>query len=32
VRRFERCFARKPTVADAEQVFARIGQSLVSFA
>lgn len=32
VRRFERCFAAKPTVADAEQVFARIGQSLVSFA
>ncbi len=32
VRRFERCFARKPTVADAEQVFARLGQSLVSFA
>jgi NADH-quinone oxidoreductase subunit G len=32
VRRFERCFARKPTVADAERVFARIGESLVSFA
>ncbi|MEW5881199.1 MAG: 2Fe-2S iron-sulfur cluster-binding protein [Pseudomonadota bacterium] len=32
VRRFERCFAAKPTVADAEQVFARIGQTLVSFA
>ncbi len=32
VRRFERCFAKKPTVADAADAFARIGQSLVSFA
>jgi NADH-quinone oxidoreductase subunit G len=32
VRRFERCFDRKPTVADAADVFERIGQSLPSFA